>query len=860
LSNIARVSGISEERLSDWLVFLLAVHDIGKFSDGFQNQVPELFQKLQQRTTRSAYTDRHDVLGFYFLKSKFPELVLGGSKDIGFDVDTFRDHLKPWFAAVTGHHGRPPKSNNPHGPLLGEQFPESVEKDALVFLAELTDLLLPNGIPFHADQIENDFYRDFPKASWLVAGLAVVSDWMGSNRNWWFPYWKGETIPLSRYWEEKAVPQAQKAVVESGLGSVARTPFVGLRELFNFQTVTNLQMQAEKVEIVDGPQLFIVEEVTGGGKTEAAMVLTHRLMDKGLGDGFFLALPTMATANAMHDRVQSFYRKLFGPDYSPSLVLAHSMARVKLGLEKNVPDAGYRSEGDSPSASQACSAWLSDSRKKALLADVGVGTVDQALLSVLPTRHQSLRLLGLSRKVLVVDEVHACDPYVFRLLCNLLKFHAAWGGTAILLSATLPMGMRAKLLEAFSEGAGWAESSPMKTDYPLLTHLSAEGLCETPFTANERLSRNVQVQWLKEKNDVWNSLEKTLAQGQCACWIRNTVVDAMEAYREAVEKFGKDKVLLFHARFTMGDRLAKEREVTKRFGEKSGREERNGRLVIGTQVVEQSLDLDFDYMVTDLAPIDLILQRAGRLRRHTRNEEGNRMEGSDRRGDVVLGVWMPEATGDAAKNWYSKAFPKAAYVYPHHGLLWLTAKWLQSHEGFSIPRDARDMMEAVYGQNVLEDVSTALVDIEIKAEGNDGGDVSLAGFNALELEMGYSHADVKWDDMNAPTRLGQPTIMVRLARPKGDGWGPWWEGEGNPWENSQLSVRSALVAEEALEDKVVADKLRGTMPDKGKYCVVIPLGGKDDGWVGKALGKDKKTMMVEYDVEFGFRIRKGDDE
>jgi CRISPR-associated endonuclease/helicase Cas3 len=153
-----------------------------------------------------------------------------------------------------------------------------------------------------------------------------------------------------------------------------------------------------------------------------------------------------------------------------------------------------------------------------------------------------------------------------------------------------------------------------------------------------------------------------------------------------------------------------------------------------------------------------------------------------------------------------------------------------------------------------------LVDIEIKAEGNDGGDVSLAGFNALELEMGYSHADVKWDGMNAPTRLGQPTIMVRLARPKGDGWGPWWEGEGNPWENSQLSVRSALVAEEALEDKVVADKLRGTMPDKGKYCVVIPLGGKDDGWVGKALGKDKKTMMVEYDVEFGFRIRKGDDE
>ena len=862
LRTLSTASGILEQDLMPWATFLLAIHDVGKFSDSFQMRVPELFNKLQNHTTRAGSSERHDVLGFHFCRSKLPEWLGNKYSSIKMDTATICDHMQPWVAAVTGHHGHPPKSATPFGPLLDEQFPGTVENDCLIFWGELAGLLLPQGLPFLSGADAGRFYDTFPKASWLMAGLAVASDWLGSNQNW-FPFWEASEISLVDYWHQRACPQAQKAVQESGLGRMSTSPFHGFHNLFPcIQTPTALQSLAETIEIPEGPQLFVIEEVTGGGKTEAAVVLSHRLMGKGLADGLFMALPTMATANAMHERVQGFYRKLFDGQSSPSLILAHSLARMKMGLEeRNRPDGGYRGEEDNPSASQACSLWLSDSRKKALLADIGVGTIDQALLSVLPVRHQSLRLLGLSRKILLVDEVHACDSYVFRLLCNLLRFHAAWGGSAILLSATLPREMRAQLLEAYAEGAGWLEgTSPQNMDYPLLTCLSSKGLRERPFAANERLARHIQVEWIREETDVWKGLKAAMDRDWCVCWVRNTVIDAVDSYERAVKRFGKDKVRLFHARFTVGDRLEKERAMVEDFGPMGGQGKREGRLVIATQVVEQSLDLDFDYMVTDLAPADLILQRAGRLRRHPRDEKGNCTHGLDRRGEVKMGVWMPEAVEKAGKGWYSALFPKGQYVYPHHGWLWLTALWLQKQGGFSIPGDVPAIIEAVYGSDALEKLPKALENIEMTEEGRDKGESSLAGFNTLSLGQGYFSADTKWDDTNAPTRLGQPTIMVRLARLGDNGWGPWRDGDKNGWELSQLSVRRALVSQEFPEDKAMTDELRKSMPDEGRYCVVIPLHERDGRWMGKALNKDRKPVAIEYGTELGLRLLKDDGE
>lgn len=173
--------------------------------------------------------------------------------------------------------------------------------------------------------------------------------------------------------------------------------------------------------------------------------------------------------------------------------------------------------------------------------------------------------------------------------------------------------------------------------------------------ARPSASRRVEVNPFHSREEVVEKLISEVEAGGCACWVRNTVHDAVEEYRYFVQELGTDRVMLFHARFTLGDRLGIENKVLGLFGPESADKGRSGRLVIATQVVEQSLDLDFDYMVTDLAPVDLIIQRAGRLQRH---ERGRRTP--------VLGLFTPEPSDGAGRDWYSSLFPGASRVYRHH--------------------------------------------------------------------------------------------------------------------------------------------------------------------------------------------------
>ena len=364
-------------------------------------------------------------------------------------------------------------------------------------------------------------------------------------------------------------------------------PFHRMTELFdNVVEPTPLQQLAESTKLVHGPQLIVIEEVTGGGKTEAALTLAVRLLAAGEANGMYLALPTMATADAMHRRVEHVYRRFFAHGTSASLVLAHSMAAFSLDLERtNTTDTGYGLK-EHDSASSHCTAWLADSRKKALLAHVGVGTIDQALLGILATKHQSLRLWGLLGKVLIADEVHACDAYVTGLLKTLLKFHAAFGGSAILLSATLPQSQRAGLVAAFIEGAGTAAPAITATAYPLVTHVSTQEVQETPVAARPTSRRAVRVEVLPDLPTALERLRAALQGGGCACWVRNTVADVLEAYTLCVKEIGAINVLLYHARFALTDRLRIGAEVLKRFSKESTAADRRGRLVIATQVVD----------------------------------------------------------------------------------------------------------------------------------------------------------------------------------------------------------------------------------------------------------------------------------
>jgi CRISPR-associated endonuclease/helicase Cas3 len=353
-------------------------------------------------------------------------------------------------------------------------------------------------------------------------------------------------------------------------------------------------------------------------------------------------------------------------------------------------------------------------------------------------------------------------------------------------------------------------------------------------------------------------LRTALQEGHCACWVRNTVADALAAYALWVKEIGAENVMLYHARFALTDRLHIGTEVLKRFSKESTAKDRRGRLVIATQVVEQSLDVDFDYMVTDLAPIDLIIQRAGRLKRHARDAQGNLVQGEDMRGEVVLGVLMPAADAQAGAGWYKAFFPRAAYVYTHHGQLWLTAHWLQAHGAFTMPDNARAMIEFVYADDVGERIPEGLQRNAATAAGDAMADRSMAAFNSLYLDSGYEVTSTHWrEDESTPTRLGEPTTTVRLARILDGQLIPWAQDDTDHlWELSQVTVRAARINGESERYGPMIAVAKAQMKDHGKYGVVVPLEERHGVWRGFALGP-RGEITVTYSPITGLSIGEG---
>ncbi|MCD4843700.1 MAG: CRISPR-associated helicase Cas3', partial [Methanosarcinales archaeon] len=447
LNRFTEITTLSDETAINLITFYLAIHDIGKFSDRFQNLRPDIFKHLRGYTCNKAYNIRHDTMGYHLWDSVWPllwdENLLHLEKSASISKIDWQFILKPWVQAVTGHHGKPPLLDD-NGMTIHVQnlFTEENIVMAKSFVKEVAELFISdksNKLPISYDEEIEDLFK---RSSWLLAGLAILSDWIGSNSEY-FPL-NSKPILLEDYWNKIALLKAEEAITKAGVLPSGISPTTGMKTLFpKIETPSPLQSHVSTCELADGAQLFILEEVTGSGKTEAALSLAHRLMKKGLAEGIFVALPTMATANAMYERLVEAYRLMFAAEATPSLVLAHSARhlsdtfRHSIGLEHSRGDGVYAR--DEEAASAQCIEWLADNRKKALLADVGVGTIDQGLMAVLPSKHQSLRLLGLSHNVLIVDEVHAYDPYMHTLLCTLLRFHAALGGSAILLSATLPI-------------------------------------------------------------------------------------------------------------------------------------------------------------------------------------------------------------------------------------------------------------------------------------------------------------------------------------------------------------------------------------------------------------------------------------
>ncbi|WP_317705396.1 CRISPR-associated helicase Cas3' [Methylomarinovum caldicuralii] len=850
---LAELTGMDDSTLLLALKVFFPLHDLGKFATAFQNLRPDLLEKMRGCKSDKGYGTRHDTLGYVLWR----ERLISSCSRRSVRRRT-PGNADAWMRVVTGHHGQPP-GESING-LLRDHFEDEDISAAEAFSKAVLELAGAESLPDMALP---------PEATWWLAGLTVLADWLGSNAGF-FPYCE-EILPLCHYWE-RALKQAEKAVEAAGLNPDPPSGRFTLADCFadppaNLKP-TPLQRWAETVALGSGPSLFILEDVTGAGKTEAALLLAQRLLQVQGGGGLYFGLPTMATANGMYQRLGGgrppVYRRLFARGSHPSLVLAHSRAELVRGhlLPLPGPEDDY---GDgTEAAANRCSAWLADNRKKALLAEVGVGTIDQALLAVLASRHQSLRLLGLLDKVLIADEVHACDAYMNRLLQHLLRAHARAGGSAVLLSATLPHRQKAALIRAFAEGLGHeiCETEPCDA-YPLATVFDQNGISIRPLQTRPEVARRVAVDFIESEAQAEAVLADAVARGCCACWICNTVDDARRRFEQLVQKHPDWKLDLFHARFTLHDRMAVEQWVLRNFGKRSGPAERRGRVLIATQVVEQSLDLDFDVLISDLAPIDLLVQRAGRLQRHPRDAEGRYTpDAPDRRGAPKLTVQAPPWDDDPAADWLRQALPGTAAVYEAEDAhLWLGMKLLRERQGFAMPGDARFLIEGVYDTDPFEDFPEALQAKALEADGLYRGKSSIAEDKALPLEQGYRLEGPWLDEDIAPTRLGEPTTTVWLARLTEGRLLPLHSDSAAPevWLESSLILRRALAYHEVIPDGVSPEgwqKLKEGLPGKGKWGVVIALNCVEDKfWEGQVQSEQVRNRTVIYSQTTGLAFK-----
>lgn len=840
-------TGWTANEIAEAFAFLAVLHDIGKFTRAFQKKAEHCWLGAVlgplDAVTRLAGDPGHAATGLALLLDHLDPLV-------GRCFPDWQEgDVTLLLGAAIAHHGRPVESVV----RLSADLCRREEIAAAGSFADAMERLLhpPQLAPPKDGSV-------LPRITWIFAGLVVLADWLGSDQAF-FPYQGDREIGVEAYWAE-ALSRAEKAVVHAGLASKSPSDRSGFQALTGFDHPPSpVQAWAEQVTLPQGPVLFLIEDMTGSGKTEAALVLAQRLMAAGRADGLYFALPTMATANAAYDRLAGIYRRLYAEGERPSLVLAHGRAALHDGFAASIlhlsgrqAKSGAAEDADSAAESAA---WLASEGRKALLADIGVGTIDQALLAVLPARHQALRLTGLAGKVLIIDEAHAYDAYMGKELARLASFQAYLGGAVIILSATLPAIAKGSIVAEWRKAAGGGAAVLEQSAYPLATIVSDGGApIETALRPRPDLPRTLGVARLADAAAAVDVIVRAAEDGAAVAWIRNTVDDVLDGAELLRQRgFAPD---VFHARMAMQDRLAIETAVVRRFGKEGGAEERRGRILVASQVVEQSLDLDFDAMVSDLAPVDLLLQRAGRLWRHMLSRPASVRPVAG----PMLHVVSPDPFGPVDDRWFTRLFPRASAVYADHLVLWRTAEILFSGDDVRAPEDMRRMIEHVYGTGMEEGAPQALLPIHYKAMGRAGAERSAATTNLLLPSTGYAPDNQPWvNDVIARTRLSEPTRVLRLARWDGVHLRPWADAEtpDHAWALSEVSVRAARVAGTAPFTGPLAVAVAEVIASWGRYDgekLLVPLTkGAEGWWVGQVLSSDC-GKAIHYNPLFGLRF------
>ena len=622
-------------------LFLSLVHDIGKATVGFQYKiafsVPERAQLLKH------YLDIPDRMDVTEIQNT-PHAYAGES------ILIFNDCPESIAAVVGSHHGVPAELAEDltcdRRDIVGYRvyFGDTDKNRSNLegsWNCMIQEALVKSGF---------DSIRELPdinaQAQMLLCGLLITADWIASNTEL-FPLISIDDDDIQIDFEKRTL-NALDNLNFTEQWNAERTTYSDkdFEETFGFLPRAVQKCIIEIAQNADHPGLFILEAPMGCGKTEAALSCAELIASKCKKNGLFFGMPTQATANGIFPRVINWAEKQ-SEEFYHCVQLQHGNAALNetfQKIQKGIPEE----ESDSGIIVHS---WFCDS-KKSCLADFVVATVDQLLMLALKRRHIMLLHLGLSEKVVIIDEVHAYDAYMNQYLERALQWLGAYHTPVILLSATLPSKRRMSLVRAYLDLKTSDEIFEKNISYPLLTWTDGGKIMQKalPYNADKK---TIHISKCKDK-DIIEIVRSAVSSGGCVGIIMNTVSRA-QSTTKLIKNEITDNVLLYHAQYIMPDRAAKEETLLERIGSDSKSEKRQGLVVIGTQVLEQSLDIDFDILITDICPVDLLLQRIGRLHRHTRKRPDelkipvcyvltDEYEDDNSGSKSIYGTWLLEET------------------------------------------------------------------------------------------------------------------------------------------------------------------------------------------------------------------------
>ena len=767
------------------LAVLAAIHDIGKVNIGFQTQI---WQESDFPTdTRYPRSAGH-------IADLIP--VLSGEDDVTakwfFDaLGWWWDAIESWddcggetvcglFVAALSHHGRPlnMQDSRSKNPAIWRSFGALHPRRGVERIGRLVRDWFPAAWTLGASPLPST-----PAFQHIFLGLGMLADWIGSDETH-FPFCDE---PRDDY-IQTARDKARRAVAEIGLNIESqRSAFHALPTLPSFDTLFGLSnatpnpiQQAARTVPLD-ERLVIIESETGSGKTEAALWRFAHLYQARRVDGLYFALPTRAAASQMHGRITRFITRLLPEEVGPEPVLAvPGYVRAGTATGKHLPKYEVWWD-DHPDILTEKRRWAAESAKRYLAAQVAVGTVDQAMLAVLQVKHAHMRAACLSRNLLVVDEVHASDPYMRVILEALLRVHIGAGGYALLMSATLGSVARSRWLAATSAAAANTPPSlgaAIETPYPAVTTRTGETTITVSGNGREKTVRVETVSDMGDFTQVAQHALRAARAGAKVLVVRNTVQYAIDTQQtlEAMTTQDESDLLytchgvltLHHGRFAREDRLVLDKAVEDQIGKDRPP---GGRIIVGTQTLEQSLDIDADLLLTDLCPMDVLLQRIGRLHRHQRN---NRSTGYATPLCIVLIPKGDDLSPLLSKGPGRNGLGPHGFVYEDLRVLEATRRLTLHHPEWRIPDMNRELVERATHPDALKAITDELGDAwQDHAAQITGGTLAknLTAKSALvrygKSFFGEDNRAVIFgsDEERIRTRLGDEGIEVELDPP-----------------------------------------------------------------------------------------------